>query len=175
MNEQIVNDIRLFYGAERVKRALPEAIEDQVRNTYPDDFFVLTELGMPALAMENDFSFSDPIILADDELLIIGKWWDNIYYNISDGSVFVGSAPNFLATSVSNLLRQLQFVDWFWARFKPTHMLGNYRADGNNRRYANYFRHGLLAIDPKIFMSDSQPHYYYWGVLLEDLEHGIVG
>ncbi len=174
MNEQIIGNIKLFYGAKLIKRALPAVIEHHVRNTYPEDFFVLTELGMPSLTMENDFSFSDPVSMDGEQLLIIGRWWDNIYYNISDGSVFVGSA-NFLAASVANLLRQVHFVDWFWTQFKPTHMLGHYRADANNKRYAKYFQNELLAIDPNIFAPDSQRHYYYWGALLEDLEHGIVG
>jgi len=174
MNEQIRSNIRLFYGERLVKRDLPASVEDHVRDVYPDDFFVLTELGMPALAMEKDFSFSDSLVMADDQLLIIGKWPDNIYYDVFGGCVLVGSNGHLLAASVANLLRQVHFVDWFWAYFKTSNMLGNYRADQNNRRYANYFKNELLAIDPDLMLS-SGSRSYYWGALHEDLENGIVG
>jgi hypothetical protein len=65
---------------------------------------------------------------------------------------------------------QLNTVEEFWKEIKIKETLGPYRP--KTAVYANHLRSMLMDVDSEIFNCDNG---YYWGSMIEGLQHGIVG
>lgn len=175
--KQYFQELIRYYGEHRlIKRKLPDAIENLVQDISPDDYFTLTQLGFPPIGINNDFQFQNPIEIESSNELVIGTWFDkNVYYNILERRVYADSYKYFLASSIANFARQIHLRDWLWSDCIPDKLLGDYRANSNNRHYAQLFRNKLLEIDPHIFKAGEESGHAYWEALVEDIDHGIVG
>ncbi len=162
--EKLACLINLSSSLEFVKKSVPELYVEQLGK---ENVYVLSKIGLPRKIL--DFSFDNKLGVKE-ECLILGHWGEEpVICDMKLTAIYAGSSHFYLAKSVMNLLSQLLTIEYFWTKIVGENKFGSYRE--NLKLYASFLEKSLLEIDKDLLKNDNS---YFWGAMIEDIEHGIV-